>query len=220
MVHRVEIDQGVDLAEKVSDRDTHRLVHVGEGHHDVHKAPVLDLSLHQAAQDRAVYGIEELADIELQGVEIPAAAAKCPLGVIARQVRAVALPAGEGRRYERPVEDRVDQPVDCMLYDDVPEGRRPDEPGLGLVNGEFKVWPRLVGPRVQLPVQPLDVGAQVYLKVKAGPLLSLASSGVEVSLVEVFFRKSLVEKIADSFHETLLVFRWNLTKKKVDIDFA
>lgn len=64
----VHVDQCIELAQQIADGDAHRLAVVGKDHHQIDKAPVLDLFFDLAAQHIAVDPVKEFADVELDGV--------------------------------------------------------------------------------------------------------------------------------------------------------
>lgn len=72
VIEWVEVDQRVDLAEEVADRDADRLAVIREQHHEVDKPTVLDFSLDLLAQDAAIDPVKEFANIKFQRVAIPA----------------------------------------------------------------------------------------------------------------------------------------------------
>lgn len=152
LVERIEVDQGVELAQQVADGDTGRLVLVGEQHHDVKEPPVFYLPLDEGPEDVAVYRVEEFPDVQLEGVAVVVISAQDMLGVVAGPVGAVALAAGEGGGDESPVENLVNHPVDGVLHHDVAERRGVDDAFLGFMDEKLVVRPGPVGTGVDLPV--------------------------------------------------------------------
>lgn len=65
VIQRVQVDQRIQLAQQVADRDADRLSVVGKQHHQIHKAAILDLALDQGMQNGPLNPIKEFANIQL-----------------------------------------------------------------------------------------------------------------------------------------------------------
>lgn len=173
MIKRVEIDQRVHLAQQVADRNANRLAVIGEQHHHIHEAAILDLALDQAAQDGAFDTIEKLPDIELEGIAIARAFLQRSLRIIGGLVRAVADAAGERLIDKDALENRRYNAIDGMLHNQVAEGGRVDAARLRLVNHEAVVRHRMIAAVVQLLVQVIQIAGKVFFKIEARALAVL-----------------------------------------------
>ena len=200
VVHRVQEDQRVELREQVPDGDADRLAVVGEQHHQVDEAPVLDLPFDQAAQDGPVDPVEELPDVELQRVAAARGGPERLLGVVRGLVGAVTDSAGERLADEGPLEDGSDNGVDRVLDDEVTEGRREDRPPLRLEDQEREVRKRLVRPAVKLVVERVEVARQVRLELKARARSVLVPGGPLVGRHQRLRRECLLEEEPDPLH--------------------
>lgn len=145
--------------------------------------------------------MEEFPDVQFQRVAVRVTLAQSALGVVTGPVRAHAVPAGEGLVDECLVKERIDDPVDRVLHDDVTERRGVNDAFLRLVDLEGVIWPRAVAARVDLLVEHLQVATECCLEIEAGTFLPFALAGIEEGLVQVFPGKYFVEKIAVSFQK-------------------
>lgn len=193
MVQRVQVDKREQLAEQVADRQPDRLAVIGEPHHHIHQARILEPALDQGAQDRAVDAVVEPPDIELQRVAVAWHVAQCLLHVVGCRVRAVTRPTGERLGDKGGVEYGLDDAVDGVLHNPVAERWRRYQPWLRHLHHEGVVGLRRVAAVVQCAVQIIKMGADVTLELEARTSTALVAPGVEIALVQIVSAERQVE---------------------------
>lgn len=202
LVDRIEVDERVDLREQVPDRDADRPAVIGEQHHHVDEAPILDLAIDAGPKDLPVDPVEELAHVQLERVAARPRCLQGRLGIVRCGMGAEADPAREGLGDEGPIENRCDQGIDGVLHDKVPERGREDHPRLGLVHHEPVVRARCIDPGVDLRVQRVEVCRQATLEQEAGATARLVPGRGTICGDQRRWAEGLLEKMADALHVT------------------
>ena len=169
-------------------------------HHQINKPAILDHALDLRAQDLPVDPIKELADIQLQSVAVSGACPQSVLCVLRRFMGALALTARKRLIDKRLIEQRINQPVDCMLNDSVAERWREDLAWLWFVHHKAVVRFHSVAAVMQLLVELVQIRAQALLKIKAGTGRPLTLPGVQVRQVQRLRRKCLLKQMPVSLH--------------------
>lgn len=144
VIDRVEVDQRIELAQQVADRNPDRIVILREPHHARDQAAVLDLPFDQFPKDIAVDRIKELLHIDMQGVVIATVSAHCILDIVRASMCPLADPASERCVNECAVEQRVYPAVYGMLNHTITERRGKNHAAFRFENDKPVVWLRSV----------------------------------------------------------------------------
>ena len=169
--------------------------------HHRQQAFVLDHPRQKTTQDRPVDGVEEFAHIQMQGVTLAGVLSQRLLHVIRATMGALALAAGITMVNEGAVEQGIDDAIDGVLRDHIPEGRGQDQARLALLHDKTKIGPRSIGPGQDFRAQLGQVRPQALLKLKDRPLGSLTFARVQIGRVQVLGAKAAVEEVAVALHE-------------------
>lgn len=190
VIHWVEVDERIDLTQQIADGYPNRAIIGGEHHHYLNQGRIFYLALDQPLQNSPVDPVEKLAHIELQGVAVSVVRLQHLLGVFAGLVGSHTNTAGERGVDKGAVKNRVDLPVNRMLHHAILKGRGMDDSLFGLMHHKLEIWARAITPGPQSLAHGLQVGAQAFLKLVAGPLMPLATASVQISLIQIFLAEN------------------------------
>ena len=141
MIHRIHDDQGVQLAEQVSDWHANLFWrYYCEHHHNIDQHTIFNFFLDQSSQGWPIYRIKELFDVELKEILLAIAWSHILLRLITTLVGTETFSARKRLVYKGPIKDRQYNPVDSMLNYNVPKRRGVDSPFFWLVHWKTYVW--------------------------------------------------------------------------------
>ncbi len=157
MVQRIQVNQGIQLAQQVADRYPDGLAMVGKPHHRIDKLVILDMLFKQLPQHTPVNSVKEFANVELQDIAVGGRLLHSGLRVIRRFVRPFSLSASKRLVDELAIKKRVRYAVNRVLNNKITKGRRVYFSWLWLVHHKAVVRQRLVFPTMDFTVQILQV---------------------------------------------------------------